>query len=100
MCLVPELDAILNTKGRANVDKLWACQNTWTLGKLITIKTWEIELLNNDSEKLGMSLRDAMMELQYPMNKNSTYSTLLTNTSAKSAMFSQCLNQPNLRHMP
>jgi len=63
MHLMPELDAILNTKGQVNVDKLQACQNTWTLGKLITIKTWEIKLLDNESEELGMSLRDAMMEL-------------------------------------
>jgi len=28
MQLVPEIDTILNTKGRDNVDQLWACQNT------------------------------------------------------------------------
>jgi len=38
MRLVLELDAVLNTKGRQNVDKLQACQNTWTSGKLIQIK--------------------------------------------------------------
>jgi len=69
MCLMPELDAVLNTKGRANVDKLCACQNTWTSKKLITIKTWEIKSLDNESEELGMTLRDAMMELQHPTNK-------------------------------
>jgi len=63
MRLVPELDAVLHTKGQMNVDKLQACQNTWTSGKLITIKTWEIKLLDDESEALGMSLQDAMMEL-------------------------------------
>jgi len=27
MHLVPEIDMILNTKGRKNAEKLWACQN-------------------------------------------------------------------------
>jgi len=99
MCLILELDAVLNTKGQVNVDKLQACQNMWTLGKLITIKTWEIELLNDESKELGMSLWDAVMELQHPTNKNSTYSTASINTSETSVTSSQCSNQPNLRHM-
>jgi len=69
MHLVPELDAVLNTKGQASVDKLRACQNTWTSGKLITIKTWEIELLDDESEDLGTTLREAMMDLWHPTNK-------------------------------
>jgi len=68
MRLVPEMDAVLNTKGRQNVDKLRACQNTWLSGKLIQIKTWEIELLDDESEELGMTLRDAMMDLRHPTN--------------------------------
>jgi len=37
MQLVLEMDAVLNTKGRQNVNKLQACQNTWSSGKLIQI---------------------------------------------------------------
>jgi len=68
MRLVPELDTVLNTKGRKNVDKLRACQNTWLSGKLSTIKTWEIELLDDLDDDLKMSLRDAMMEIRHPTN--------------------------------
>jgi len=63
MRLVPEMDAVLNTKGQQNINKLRACQNTWLLGKLVQIKTWEIELLDDENEDLGMMLRDAMMDL-------------------------------------
>jgi len=63
MQLVPEMDAVLNTKGQQNVNKLRACQTTWLLGKLVQIKTWEIELLDNENEDLGMMLHDAMMDL-------------------------------------
>jgi len=70
--LVPELDMVLNTKGRQNVDKLHACQNTWTLGKLIQIKTWEIELLDDKNELLAMSLHNAMMAIRHPTNKKFT----------------------------
>jgi len=63
MQLVLEMDAILNTKGCQNADKLCSCQNTWLSGKLVQIKTWEIELLNDESEELGMTLWDMMMEL-------------------------------------
>jgi len=70
MRLVPKMDAVLNTKGRQQVDKLRACQNTWLLGKLVQIKTWEIELLDDESEELGgMTLCDAMMDLHHPTNK-------------------------------
>jgi len=68
MRLVPKMDVVLNTKGRQNVDKLRTCQNTWLSGKLIQIKTWEIELLDNESEDLGMTLHDTMMDLHHPMN--------------------------------
>jgi len=68
MHLVPEMDTVLNTKGRHNVDKLRACQNTWMSGKLVQIKTWEIELLDDKNEDLGMTLRDAMMDLRHPTN--------------------------------
>jgi len=66
--LVPEINAVLNTKGRQNVDKLRSCQKTWLSSKLIEIKTWEIELLDDESEELGMTLRDAMMALRHPTN--------------------------------
>jgi len=70
MQLVPEMDAVLNTKGRQQVDKLRACQNTWLSGKLVQIKTWEIELLDDMSKELGeMTLCDAMMGLCHPTNK-------------------------------
>jgi len=69
MRIVPEMDTVLNTKGRQNVDTLRACQKTWLLGKLIQIKTWEIELFDDKSEELGMTLRNAMMELRHPTNQ-------------------------------
>jgi len=68
MRLVPNMDAVLSTKGRQNIDKLQACQNTWLSDKLVQIKTWEIELLNDDSKELGMTLCNAMMDLWHPMN--------------------------------
>ncbi len=72
MWLVPKLDAVLNTKGWQSVDKLWACQNTWLSRKLIQIKMWEIELLDDESELLGLSLCDAMMTIHHPTNKKFT----------------------------
>jgi len=70
MRLVPEMDVVLNTKGRQQVDKLHTCQNTWQSGKLVQIKTWEIKLLDDKSEELGgMILHDAMMDLRHPTNK-------------------------------
>ncbi len=50
------------------MDKLQACQNTWTSGKLVTIKAWEIKLLDDESEVLGMTLQDTMMELCHLTN--------------------------------
>jgi len=41
----------------------------WLSGKVVQIKTWEIKLLDDESEELGMTLRDAMMELRHPANK-------------------------------
>jgi len=69
MQLVLEIDSVLNTKGRQNVEKLRSCQKTWLSGKLIQIKTWEIELLDDESKELGMTLHDAMMDLRHPTNK-------------------------------
>jgi len=68
MWLVPKLDMILNTKGRANADRLWACQNTWLAEKVTIIKTWEIELLDHYNLHVQMSLRMAMMSLLHPTN--------------------------------
>jgi len=69
MHLVPEMDGVLNTKGCQNAEKLCSCQKTWLSGKLVQIKTWEIELLNDESEELGMTLCNAMMDLHHPTNK-------------------------------
>ncbi len=63
------METVLNTKGRQNIDKLRTCQKTWLSGKLIQIKTWEIELLDDESEELGMSLHDAMMDLRHLTNQ-------------------------------
>jgi len=68
MRLVPEIDMILNTKGRANADWLRACQNTWLAEKLVYIKAWEIELLDHYNLHVQMSLRTAMMSLSHPTN--------------------------------
>jgi len=46
MRLVPEIDSVFNTQGRRKIDKLRACQATWTMTKLITLTTWEIEFLD------------------------------------------------------
>jgi len=42
MQLVPEIDSVLNLKGRKNIEKLCTCQNTWNCTKLTFIKTWEM----------------------------------------------------------
>jgi len=68
MRLIPEIDMILNTKGRANADRLHACQNTWLAEKLVYIKTWEIELLDHYNLHIQMSLCMAMMSLSHPTN--------------------------------
>jgi len=69
MRLVPEIDSILNTKGRSNAERLRACQNTWNAEKLAYIKTWEIELLDHYNLHLQMNLRMAMMTLRHPTNE-------------------------------
>jgi len=69
MRLVPEIDSILNTKGRSNAERLRACQNTWNAEKLAYIKTWEIELLDHYNLHLQMNLRTAMMTLRHPTNE-------------------------------
>jgi len=68
MRLMPEIDSVLNTQGRHKIDKLRACQATWTTTKLITLKMWEIEFLDEQSREMGMSLRDAMMTIKHPAN--------------------------------
>jgi len=68
MRLVPEIDSVLNTQGRRKIDKLRACQATWITTKLITLKTWEIEFLDERNKDMGMSLRDAMMAIKHPAN--------------------------------
>jgi len=68
MRLVPEVDSVLNTQGRRKIDKLRACQATWTTTKLITLKTWEIKFLDEHNRDMGMSLRDAMMAIKHPAN--------------------------------
>jgi len=68
MQLVPEIETILNTKGRDNADWLQACQNTWLAEKLIYIKTWEIELLDHYSLHVQMNLHTVMMSLKHPTN--------------------------------
>jgi len=67
--LVLELDMVLNIKSCKNIDKLQACQNTWSSSKLVFIKTWEIELLDSQNMHLFMSLRDVMMTIWHPSNE-------------------------------
>jgi len=59
---------VLNTQGRRKIDKLQACQVTWMTSKLVTLKTWEIEFLDETNKYMGVSLRDAMMSLKHPSN--------------------------------
>jgi len=68
MHLVPKIDSILNTQGQRKIDKLCACQATWITSKLVTLKTWEIEFLDNTKKYMGLSLWDAMMSLKYLAN--------------------------------
>jgi len=72
MCLVPEIDTILNTKGRKNAEKLQACQNTWNTLKYTIIKTWEFELLDHFHTGVNHSLQDAIMSIPHPTNKKFT----------------------------
>jgi len=68
MHLVPELDTILNTKGRNNADCLHTCQNTWLAQKLIFMKMWEIKILDHYNLQVQMNLHTAMMSLCHPTN--------------------------------
>jgi len=68
MHLVPEIDSVLNTQGRRKIDKLCACQALWITSKLVTLKTWEIEFLDDTNKYMGLSLQDAMMSLKHPAN--------------------------------
>jgi len=68
MRLVPKIDLVLNTQGRRKIDKLQACQATWITSKLVTLKMWEIEFLDDTNKYMGLSLRDAMMSLKHPAN--------------------------------
>jgi len=68
MHLVPEIDSVLNMQGRRKIDKLHACQATWMMTKLVTLKMWEIKFLDKHSCKMGMSLHNAMMAIKHPVN--------------------------------
>ena len=72
MRLVPEIDTILNTKGRKNAEKLRACQNAWVTLKYTVIKTWEFELLDHFHAGANLSLREAIMSIPHPTNKKFT----------------------------
>jgi len=58
MQLAPEIDLVLNTQGRWKIDKLQACQATWTMTKLVTLKTWEIEFLDERNGSKPMRHND------------------------------------------
>jgi len=68
MRLVPEIDSVLNTQGQRKIDKLRACQATWITSKLVTLKTWEIDFLDEPNKLMGISLHDAIMSLKHPAN--------------------------------
>jgi len=40
----------------------------WTMTKLVTLKTWEIEFLDKCNWDMGISLCDVMMELKHLAN--------------------------------
>jgi len=40
----------------------------WITSKLVTLKTWEIEFLDEENAAMGMSLLDAMMTIKHPTN--------------------------------
>jgi len=40
----------------------------WTTTKLIMLKTWEIEFLDECNPVMGVSLQDAMMAIKHPAN--------------------------------
>jgi len=68
MRLVPKIDLVLNMQGWSKIDKLRACQATWTMTKLVMLKTWEIKFLDDHSPTMGVSLRDTMMAIKHPAN--------------------------------
>jgi len=72
MRLVLEIDLLLNQKGQKNVEKLQACQNSWTMSKLVFTRTWEIELLDSDDDMIQMTLHQAMMTICHPTNNKFT----------------------------
>ncbi len=72
MHIVPEINTILNTKGRKNADKLQACQNAWVTLKYTIIKTSEFELLDHFHVGVNLSLRDTIMSIPHPTNKKFT----------------------------
>jgi len=53
MRLVPEIDSVLNTQGCQKIDKLRACQVTWSTSKLTLLKTWEIKFLDKHNPKMA-----------------------------------------------
>jgi len=54
MRLVPEINLVLNTQGQHKIDKLQACQATWITTKLVTLKTWEIQFLDEKTRQWGL----------------------------------------------
>jgi len=42
--------------------------SSYLTSKLVTLKTWEIKLLDNTNKYMGVSLRDTMMSLKHPAN--------------------------------
>jgi len=68
MWLVPKINSVLNTQGCCKINKLRACQVTWTTTKLILLKTWEIKFLNKCNIVMEVSLRDAIMAIKHPAN--------------------------------
>jgi len=66
MRLLLEINLVMNQKGWKNVEKLQACQNSWTMSKLVFIKTWEIKLLDSEDDMIQMTLHQAMMTICHP----------------------------------
>jgi len=58
--------------------------------ELIQIRTWEIELLDDESDILGLSLHDAMMALKHATNQKFTLFHSSINISGRNATFLQC----------
>jgi len=83
MCLVLEIDMILNTKGWKNAEKLQACQNVWNTLKYTTIKMWEFELLDHFHAGINLSLCQAIMSIAHPTNKKFTLFHLIDRSQFK-----------------